>query len=304
VKTWFEFLLFATVARCIQLLPLRTVRRIAGITGSMLFRVLPMRKQLTLSQLRRAFPDTSDDEIRSIARQSYINLLTTIFELMWTPRLDQHLLAREVRFRNPELLEQAVKRGNGVVLMSGHFGNWEWLCLRAGQALGQPVTVIVHPVHNPRVDALVERWRTMHGNRVVGMGVAVREIVRTLRARGVIAMLADQSGPSGAYYVRFFGRYAATYEGPAAFALKTGATVIMGCAVRREDGGYEAELMEIPSRDLKGAADANLHELTRRHVRALEAAVHKHPGLWLWQHKRWKHNPRPDNILIDDPAGE
>jgi KDO2-lipid IV(A) lauroyltransferase len=74
----------------------------------------------------------------------------------------------------------------------------------------------------------------------------------------------------------------------------------MGFAQRREDGGYEVAFEEIPTADLHDD-EQGMRELTRRHVRCLEAMVRKHPESWLWQHKRWKHQPSGDSTLIDDP---
>lgn len=301
MKTLLEYALFAGIARLLQLLPLEAVRRAARGAAWLFWNVIPIRRGLTLMQLRVAFPDTSDAEIREIARASFVNLVTTIFELMWTPRLDEDTLRRVLRVRNPEVIVQAARRGRGVILMSGHFGNWEWLSVGVAALLAMPFTVIVHSIHNPRVDGLVEGWRAHFGNRTVPMGVSVREIIHALRNRGAVAMLADQSGPSGAIYVRYFGRPAATYEGPATFALRLGAPVIMGYSLRREDGNYDVVVEEIPTRDLDGFTEANVRELTRRHVRALESMVREHPALWLWQHKRWKHAPGPDNVVVEDP---
>jgi Kdo2-lipid IVA lauroyltransferase/acyltransferase len=301
LKLTIEYLLFAGVARLVQSLPLSVVRSIARRLGASLFRFFPMRKALTLMQLRAAFPEKDDAEIRRIARGSYVNLITTIFELMWTPRLTDDIIAREIRVQNPELFHSVLRRGKGIILMTGHFGNWEWLSIGTARVLGHHYMVVVHPIHNPSVDELVEHWRTMHGNRVVPMGVAIREIVRTIRERGIIAMIADQSGPSGAYYVRLFGRHAATYEGPAVFALKTGAPIMIGFARRQPDGHYELMIEELPTQDLKGASEENLRELTRRHVRVLERAIREQPDHWLWQHKRWKHAPHEGSVLIEDP---
>ncbi len=295
-------MLFAGIARMLQLLPLGVVRVMARGFAMLAYYVIPIRKKLTLLQLRRAFPDLQEGEIIRIARESYVNLVTTIFELMWTPRLNDELLQHILRIRNPDVLENARRRGSGLVLMSGHFGNWEWLNIGVPRLLGFSVTTIVHPLHNPAVDELVESWRTMWGSRVVPMGISIREIIRTLRSRGIIGMIADQSGPSGAYYVRLFGRYAATYEGPAAFALRTGAPVVIGFAVRASDGNYDVELEEISTRDLGVEEEERIRELTRRHVRALERQVAAHPGQWLWQHKRWKHAPHSESVLIEDPA--
>ncbi|MBR9976113.1 MAG: lysophospholipid acyltransferase family protein [Bacteroidetes bacterium] len=302
MKTVLEYALFAGVARLLQLLPLGGVRRVARGAAWLFWNVIPIRRGLTLMQLRIAFPDKTDTEIRDIARASVVNLFTTIFELMWTPRLDEDSLRRVLRIRNPEVIVHAVRRGRGVILMTGHFGNWEWLSIGVAVLLSMPYTIIVHSIHNPRVDRLVEGWRSRFGNRTVPMGVSVREIIHTLRNRGAVAMIADQSGPSGALYVRYFGRPAATYEGPATFALRLGAPVIMGYSIRCEDGNYDVVAEEIPTQDLDGFTEANVRELTRRHVRALERKVREYPSLWLWQHKRWKHAPGPDNVVVDDPS--
>lgn len=302
MKTAFEYAIFAGTARMLQAMPLGGVRRVARLAATFFWHVLPIRRSLTLMQLRAAFPDRSDNEIREIAHASYVNLVTTIFELMWTPRLDDETLGRVVHLKNPEVLVQAARRGRGIVLMSGHFGNWEWLSIGVARLLSIHMTVIVHSIHNSRVDDLVEGWRGRFGNRTVPMGVSVREIIHTLRNRGAVAMLADQSGPSGSIYVRFFGRPAATYEGPATFALRMGAPVVMGYSIRREDGDYDVVVEEIPTFDLTGFDEQSVRELTRRHVRALERMVRLHPPLWLWQHKRWKHAPTADNIIVEDPA--
>ncbi|MFZ1729457.1 MAG: lysophospholipid acyltransferase family protein [Bacteroidota bacterium] len=301
MKSFFEYALFAGIARLLQLLPLGAVRRLARLGAGFVWYCVPIRKSLTLMQLRAAFPDREESEIRSIARDSYTNLVTTIFELMWTPRLDDASISRILRLDNPEVIEKAARRGTGVIFMSGHFGNWEWLTVGVARLLGLSFTGVVHPIHNPAVDALVEGWRGKFGNRIVPMGVSIREIIHTLRNRGLVGMIADQSGPSGSIYVRFFGRPAATYEGPAVFALRIGAPVVMVYTVRAPDGNYNILAEEISTQDLDGFNVENVQELTRRHVRALERMVTKHPSLWLWQHKRWKHSPGKDNIIVEDP---
>ncbi|MBR9976659.1 MAG: lysophospholipid acyltransferase family protein [Bacteroidetes bacterium] len=301
LKSTLEYMLFAGIAGLLRLLPLRGVRLFARWTATLVWYCVPVRKALTLMQLRSAFPDREDKEIRAIARGSYHNLITTIFELMWTPRLDDEMLARIITVRNPEVIERTMRRGSGAVFMSGHFGNWEWMSIGAARLLSVQMTVIVHSIHNRAVDDLVEAWRGHFGNRIVPMGVSIREIILALRNRGAVALLADQSGPSGSLYVPFFGRPAATYEGPATFALRMGAPVIMVFSLRREDGNYEIHAEEIPTHDLKGCSEENVRELTRRHVRVLERIIREHPSHWLWQHKRWKHAPKHDNIIIEDP---
>ncbi|MDH7515999.1 MAG: lysophospholipid acyltransferase family protein [Bacteroidota bacterium] len=291
MKHRIEYLLFAGIARVLRLFPLAAVRRIARPFADAVFFVLPIRKRLTMGQIAAAFPSRSRAWVRHTARASYRNLVTTVFELMWTPRLRGAEPETVLRMHEPDILLNAYRRGSGLILMSAHYGNWEWLSILSARILGIPFTVIVHPLHNPHVDRLVESYRTMFGNRVVPMHSAGREAIRTLRNRGVVALLADQSGPGSGLFVPFFGRPAATFQGPAVFALRTGAPIVCGFCERKPDGDYEVFLEEIPTSDLHGATEENVAELTRRHVEAVERRIAGNPGAWLWQHRRWKHAP-------------
>jgi KDO2-lipid IV(A) lauroyltransferase len=120
---------------------------------------------------------------------------------------------------------------------------------------------------------------------------AARTIVSELRKGNMIALLADQSATKDKdLFVDFFGRPAATYESPAAMALRLNAPIVMGFAVRQKDGTYTVRLREIPFDDIKDREDA-VSILTERHVKELENQIRLVPGLWAWQHKRWKHTP-------------
>jgi Kdo2-lipid IVA lauroyltransferase/acyltransferase len=272
--------------------PLGTVRMLARGCAGILFTLLPIRKRVTINQLHRAFPDEPEEWIRVTARESYINLVTTIFELMWTPRLTPEIMKQQYHIHRVDILQRAIKRGYGVVIISGHVGNWEWMAVCVGYLLDLSLMIIVHPLHNPGVNKLVEELRTQFGNRNVPLANAIRPVLTELRNRGTVAMLADQSGPSGSIYPDFFGRPAATYEGPAYFALKCQSSVIMTYNIRRPDGSYDLFFDELPAADLTDASKESIEELTRRHVDALETIIRKQPGIWLWQHKRWKHAPR------------
>lgn len=301
VSATLQYLLFAGMAAALQRLPLSLVRRLALIFADALFFAVPIRKKLTMDQLRAAFPSMDERTVRATTRASTRNLIITLFELMWTPRLNDEVIAREVRLQNKDVITGALRRGGGLIFMSGHFGNWEWLSICSARLLGMSPLAIVHPLHNPGVDRLVEGYRSRFGTRLVPMGLAIRDIIRTLRDRGIVAILGDQSGPSNAVFVPFFGRPAATYEGPAAFALRAGAPIVMTYMLRQPDGSYDILAEEIPSDDLEGATDANIRELTRRHVRALERMIALRPGDWLWQHKRWKHAPPDPSCVVRDP---
>ena len=101
-------------------------------------------------------------------------------------------------------------------------------------------------------------------------------------------MLSDQSAPKESVYVKFFGRSVATFQGPAAFALKSRAPVVMLFMIRQQNGTYKLFSEEIPCSDLEEYNQENVEILTQRHVAVLEKWISQYPEQWLWMHKRWK----------------
>jgi KDO2-lipid IV(A) lauroyltransferase len=130
------------------------------------------------------------------------------------------------------------------------------------------------------------------------MGISIREILRALQNGYVVGMASDQAAAKESVAVNFFGREVPTFQGPAMFALRTHAPMMMGLAVRQMDGTYQLRFHRVPSDDLDGVTDANIKELTRRHVELTEKLIREHPEQWMWMHKRWKHVP--DRIPIKE----
>lgn len=272
-------------------MPLEWAQRSGRWFGGAAYRLMSRRRAITLDNLRNAFPERPETELEVIARGSFRNYGIAMFELLWFPNLTDASLRKFVRPVNPGLLADGHARGKGMVMLAGHFGNWELIALAMAHMTGYPFTIIVQTQSNGFVDRMINRHRCLFGNTVVPMGIAVREILRTLQRGGVVAIAPDQSGPVEGVFVEFFGRVVATHQGPAVFALKTGAPMQMGFIVRKPDMTYEVTLEEIPHDDLKGVTQENITELTRRHTALLESYIRKYPDHWLWMHRRWKHTP-------------
>ncbi|HXG37805.1 MAG TPA: lysophospholipid acyltransferase family protein [Bacteroidota bacterium] len=289
LKHLIEYWFFLLLGFGVRLLPLRVVQRLGASAGELLYTLFGFRKAVAVDNLRRALPDLSEREIDQIACSSFRSVGTALFEFLWFPRFRPETIKEVARIENPELVKELHGRGKGIILLTAHFGNWELLAQSMHVELGLPLSIIVKPQSNPFVDRQINRWRTLWGNKVVPMGVAIREILRTLHEGGVVGIVADQSAPKESSAVQFFGRDVPTYEGPAVFSLKTGAPIMIGFAIRQPDGTYRSRFEEVPTRDLNGYSEANVLELTRRHVAITEKYIRAHPHLWMWMHKRWKH---------------
>lgn len=276
---------------CAVLLSLshRGLQRFTRVIADFSFYILRVRRNIAEDNLRKAFPDKSGKWIRAVARQSQYNLFLSLFEFFYMEGMSKDAIKNHCTISNPELVHSTINRGKGIIFMTGHFGNWELLATATMLHINSSGLIIVKKQKNHFLDKLINDIRTKHTNRIVYMKESVREIVKTLGRNGIVAMIADQSAPRDSVYVPFFGREVATYAGPAYFALRTGAPIVMGLSICRPDGGYEAVFEEIKTDDLDEASKENIKELTARHTAVLEKFIRQNPDHWLWQHKRWKH---------------
>jgi KDO2-lipid IV(A) lauroyltransferase len=257
------------------------------------------RRLIAIDNLSHAFPDKSEQEIKRIALGAFRNYAISISEFLWFPRLTPERLRKFVRVLDVDLIEKVYSRGRGVIFMSGHFGNWELIAFAIAHFTGYPITIIVQDQRNRHVNKVINRYRCLWGNSVVSMESSVREVLRQLSQGNPVAMVADQSAPMEGLYVPYFGRPAATHQGPAIFSLRTGAPIVMGFLIRKKNGKYELVQEEIQTHDLNEYNEENVAELTRRHVALLEKYVRQYPDQWLWMHRRWKHSDKAPKVKTE-----
>lgn len=284
-----EFYLFQLFKWIVLTLPLKSAQRLGYYLGSLSYYIVGGRRRIALDNLRHAFPEKSEDECKHIAKGAFRNFAISFIELLWFPNLTDEIIRRLVRVRNLEIMIEAHNQNRGMVMLAGHFGNWELIALAIAYLTKIPVTIVVQTQSNELVDAVINRHRCLFGNRVVPMGGALREIIRTIQSGGVIAIAPDQSGPMEGVYVEFFGRLVASHQGPAVFALRSSSPMQMGFMLRQGDGTYDVILEKIPTSDIAEYNEENVRELTRRYTAYLERYIQRYPDHWLWMHRRWKH---------------
>jgi Kdo2-lipid IVA lauroyltransferase/acyltransferase len=252
-------------------------------------RSLGLRRRVAEENLARAFPEKSASERRAILVEHYHELGRVAWEY---PRLAALVRAKErevvAEVRGVEHLEWARSLGRGVILLTGHYGNFELL----GAWLGQrhPTDFLVKPLSNPRVEAMLAQWRQDAGIGSIPIGVGARRVFKALAQNRWVAMLADQDARRSGVFVPFFGTPASTPIGPAEIALRTGAPIVMGFGSRRPDGRHELDIQP-PLAMPEGTGAAAVRALTAAHTAALEAWIRRQPEMWFWLHRRWKTTP-------------
>lgn len=290
MKNYIEYILFKFFVFLANILPFRVSQRLGKALGIFAYYFIPYRKKVALDNLRKAFPDKSEGEIKQILKMTYVNFFIAIFEFMSFPKFKPEDFKKIVRVENLNYVYEALDKGRGLILMSGHFGNWELSAVVLGLEVGKPLNVIVKRQRNKFVDNEINKWRCWFGNKVIPMERAFRESLRILSEGGLVALLADQSAPKESLYVNFLGRPASTFAGPALMSLRTGAPIVMGFTIRDRKYNYRIVVEKIdftPS----GNEDEDILKLTQIHTSLLEKYIHLYPDHWLWFHRRWKHTP-------------
>ena len=230
------------------------------------------------------------------ARASFENIGRTLAEFALAAERTDELLAR-VELEGIGRLHQAMGRGRGVIILSGHCGNWELSGARLAREV--PLTSVARAMANPLVEEAVAAQRRAAGVRTVDSREAAREVLRILRRGEAIAVLLDQNASRGErVFVNFLGRPAATNFGPAMLALKSGAPVLPAFTARGADGrhrGWIGEPIEPASAEGRGTS---VGVTTARYTAAIEAWVRRHPDQWFWVHDRWKRSPGPGEAVF------
>ena len=202
------------------------------------------------------------------------------------PRITRDNVQDLIRYEGLENFQQAHSLGKGVLVATGHFGNWE-LSAFAHAYLTAPMHIVVRPIDNARIDALVEHRRELSGNRAIAKKDAARGILRALTAGDAVGVLIDQNTtPDQGAFIDFFGVKACAGSAFVKLAQHSGAAVVPGYALW-SDKEERYVLHFEPAVEMTGDV---VEDTQRVHAR-LEAAIRKHPEQWLWIHRRWKTRP-------------
>ena len=289
MKNSIEYIIFVLFSSFFRLIGLNFSRKFSAFIAIIFFYFIPIRKDVVIKNLKIAFTDKNELEINDLAFKVYKSFAITLVEIMYLPFFMKKDLIDAVECSNPELIVEKYKEGKGIILLSSHFGNWEYIATSVALQIDIPFSVIVKPLRNPYVYEWMNKARTKLTNEVVPLGISIRKTYQTLKEKKVVAMVADQRGPREGVKVKFFNRDVSVYTGPAALALKTDAPIIFGIPVRQKNYKYKTTLVEITKDHLPEKEEEKIIVLSQRHTSYLEKIIRENPEQWLWMHDRWKY---------------
>ncbi len=245
-----------------------------------------------MRNLAMVFPEKREAERKRILRGVFTSLGRQLAELCQFPRYTPENIDQVVVYDGLENYEQAYARGKGVLFLTGHFGSWE-LSAFTHSLHGHWLHVVMRPMDNPYLDRLLQRYRTMYGNKTVAKDDFVRGLLAAMKAGETVGILMDTNmTPPQGIFVDFFGIPACTASGLARIALRTDAAVVPGFTIW-DEALRKYRLRFDPALDLvrTGDLEADIAANTQMFTKVIEDYVRKYPDQWLWVHRRWKTRP-------------
>jgi len=270
----------------LQILPPALCRKACSslLHGILFF--LPNRRRLIQKQIEVSFPDFAPEEHRRIARQSVDNLAQGLAMFARIPLMTDDMMEKKVEIEGFEHIREAFRQGRGMITFTAHYGCWELMAIYVTR-LYPKISMLVRPLDNPLLDAMVSAVRECGGGGVIDSRRVFKDGIRLLRDNGILGILIDQNFHKGGVFVNFFGRPAATSTLVPVLARRTGCAVLPMHNIWQ--GGKIRIICEPPvllSRhpDPHQAVEEDTQTLTS----IVEGWVRQDPGQWLWLHNRWK----------------
>ncbi|MCX7797900.1 MAG: lysophospholipid acyltransferase family protein [Melioribacter sp.] len=288
-KNRIEFFFFNTLNKIFKKIGLKKTRKLAKIIGLVVYYLLPIRKKTVLQNLRTAFPEKDEKEIKKIAKKNYQNISITFCELLLIPHLKLSEVKEQVSFENLELVKKNIEKKEGLIILTGHFGNWEILISSIVAYINAKYHVLVKPQRNQYITQWLKETRSVGNTNVIASGISVKEIIKALRSGEVVLIAGDQRGPFEGHRFQFFNHPTSLYTGTASIALKTKSNVLLAAVERQKDYKYKVFIEELDFNNLPENDEEKSLELTQRYISFLERYIRKSPEQYFWMHKLWKY---------------
>jgi KDO2-lipid IV(A) lauroyltransferase len=253
---------------------------------------VPRLRRTARRNLELAYPEKTEAEREAIADEVFRSIARLLYAFARFPNLNRENISDWIRYEGLEHYLEAKKAGRGILVATAHFGNWE-LSAFAHALMTEPMHIMIRPLDNPAIDRLVEKRRTLSGNRLIAKRDAARAVLRALQQNEAVGILIDQNTSlDEGVFVSFFGTRACANVAFAKIAARTGAAVIPGFAVWSEKEARYV-LRFHPPVPMSGDAAEDTHRIHS----LLEEVIREHPGQWLWIHRRWKTRPPGEPYL-------
>jgi len=300
MKEWLEYAAVRVSLKVLEILPQGAARWLASAVARVLYLLSAKLRKTAEFNLRLAFPEWAESQRQQVIRNMTTNLGRMAAEFARMPKYSAANIQELVVLEGHENFLQGHQQGKGVLYLTGHIGAWE-LSSFAHALYGYPLHYMARPLDNRKLDELVNRYRSLSGNRPIYKNESARLMLKVLKDGGTVGILADQNTmPSEGVFVDFFGTPACSTTGLARVALHTGAAVVPGYAYWDEAIKKYRLRFELPVELVRtGDNERDIFENTQKFTKVLEEIIRKYPDQWVWVHGRWNTRPPGERPLYN-----
>jgi len=269
-------------------LPLRWLYGISTLLFYVVFYIVPYRKKLVYNNLQNAFPEWDKDKVHITAKKFFRYFCDILVEAACLPFMSVKELEKRFIYKNPGILNDLYKKGESIIIVMGHYGNWEWIVGVQRKIMHQAV-FIYKPLQNKYFDRLLIKNRERFGGKTVPMEKTLRYLMEASRESKLTMsyFLADQRPlkKNIHYWTTFLNQDTPIYNGPEKIARKLDMAVVYQKTQRTGRGYYEVTF--IPVTDNPG--EMQELEIMNNYFSLLQQTIEDKPEYWLWTHNRWKY---------------
>ena len=273
----------------ISILPFWLLYRVSDLFYIIIYILLGYRKKVVVKNLKNSFPEKSDKEITKITKQFYVFFCDWIVETIKSITISRSAAIKRCYFTNTEILDKYYNENKKLIYVMGHMGSFELGGAEISTNSNHQLYTIFKPLANKYYDRLIKHKRIRFNNKVIAMSDTFRTMIRLKDSKELNATLfiADQTPQkNNAYWTTFLNQETPIFWGTEIIAKKLNYPVIYLSIKQPKRGYYEITpelLCENPSQTQTG-------EISEMHTNRLEKDIKDQPEIWLWSHRRWKHD--------------
>ncbi len=293
VTDWLGYIALRILVLFLSLFSIERNLRTARFLGRMLWKHYHRGRDRALNNLRASYPGKDEDWYHRIARKSFEHIAMMAMDVMFTPKLVKKENWRHYsRFKNAERAKWLSKENKGLIMVTGHYGNFEIIGYMLG-LFGFNVYSIARPLDNTYINNYLYGIRQRKGQKIIDKKGAA-EIMEKLTSEGAtLAFIADQDAGRKGIFVDFFGRKASTYKSIGLLAITNNIPVVIGYGRRMDDRFFfEIGINRIIEPREWQDKDDPLRWVTAEYTKAIEDFIREDPSQYWWLHRRWKHRPK------------
>lgn len=271
----------------ISILPFRILYVISDFLRFIMQHVISYRKEVIMSNLRNSFPEKTEEELEKIRSKFYKNFADLLVESFKSLSISEKTLKKHFKLNNPEVFENLRKKGKGVIMVMGHYTNFEWTAMTIPLWVKNNCYAVYHPLSNKYFSRRIVKIREQFGLELYPMSNTYPFMLNNPDPAPLYVFMADQSPHSDKikYRAHFLNQSTPVHLGVENLALKCDLAVVFIDIQRVKRGYYEVEA-QLLFEDTKNLPK---YAVTDAHVAALEKVIIKKPEDWLWSHRRWKY---------------